>query len=241
MEVLLINTSDLSRISSRSNCCWVPKAKGIAQDWAMHRWFQSPGDCSHSCLHWNKIFSQTEEHLSQAQGLEKALGCLDCWHPSSHRQNWTCSEGNTCQWMAFSTITVLLMPASENWQLQPLSIKSVHNYRGVKSAAWSHIVMTFPNWEMCSAKSHCSQWHLLWSLFMKKRSISLYFLFCSVPLVSYFAPRKTFRHLSHTASCGVWPAKSRQGSSKPHGRGLCLCLSNTLPPYFSCQMELILN
>lgn len=225
MEVILINISDLSQSSSRSNCCWVRKAKGIAQGWAMHRWFQPPGDLSHSSLHWNQIFFVERGASVSSSGAGGGIGVPGLL-PSIRSQRGltasTCPGDNTCQWMESSTITALLMPARENWQLQPL--KSVHNYRGVNSAAWSHIVMTFPNWEMCSAKSHCSQWHLHWSLFMEKRSISLYFLFCSLPLVSCFAPRKTSRHLSHTASCGVWPAKSRQGSSKPHGRGLCLCL-----------------
>lgn len=174
MVVILINISDLSWIGSHSNCCWVQKAKGIAQGWAMHRWFQSPAGLSHSSLHWNPIFHRKRSTCLKLRGWRRHW---DAWiadiHPFTERTG--CSGGNTCQGMAFSTITVLLMPASENWQLQPLNKKSVHNYRGVKSAAWSHIIMAFPNWEVCSAKSHCSQCHLHWSLSMKKkRSISIF-------------------------------------------------------------------
>lgn len=223
MEVILINISDLSRISSHSNCCWVRKAKGIAQGWAMHRWFQSPGDLSHSSLRRNQIFSQKEEHLFEAQGLEKALGCLGRWHPPIHQRGlaaWTSSEDNTCQWVTLSTIPVLLMPASGKWQLQPLNTKSVHNYRGVNSAASSHIVMAFPNWGMCSAKSHCSQWHLHWSLFRKKgASLSI---FCSVQY-------HLFPTLLQERPSGTCLTLPRVGSDQPkadkaHGGGLCLCL-----------------
>lgn len=90
----------------------------------------------------------------------------------------------TCQWVTFSTIPVLLMPASGKWQLQPLNTKSVHNYRGVNSAASSHIVMAFPNWGMCSAKPHCSQWHLHWWLFRKKGASLSIFCFVQYHLFS---------------------------------------------------------
>lgn len=161
----------------------------------------------------------------------KLRGCRRHWgawiadiHPFTERTD--CMDLPWRQYLSVnetSAITALLMPASENRQLQPL--KSVHNYRGVNSAAWSHILMTFPNWEMRSAKITLFSVTFALIIIHEKKGASLfYFLFCSVPLVSCFAPRKTSRHLSHTASCGVWPAKSRQGSSKPHGRGLCLCL-----------------
>lgn len=170
-----------------------------------------------------KSVSQKEEHLFEAQGLEKALGCLDRWHPSIHQRGLTagtCSEDNTCQWVTLSTIPVLLMPASGKWQLQPLNTKSVHNYRGVNSAASSHIVMAFPNWGMCSAKSHCSQWHLHWSLFRKKgASLSI---FC-------FVQYHLFPTLLQERPSGTCLTLPRVGSDQPkadkaHGGGLCLCL-----------------
>lgn len=100
----------------------------------------------------------------------------DAWSAVTHpfiRKNWL--HGLALKVISVSewhSLPYHCSPDASKWKLTASTtkwkIKSIHNYRGVNSAAWSHIAMAFPNWEMCSAKSHCSKWHLHWSLFLKK-------------------------------------------------------------------------
>lgn len=175
----------------------------------------------------------------------KLRGCRRHWgawiadiHPFTERTD--CMDLPWRQYLSVnetSTITALLMPASENWQLQPL--KSVHNYRGVNSAAWSHILMTFPNWEMCSAK--ITLFSVTFALIIihgkkKKRSISLLFSVLFSTTCFLLCSKKDLQ--APVSHCLVWGLTSQEQT------GLFQATwerSVPLPPCFSCQMELILN
>lgn len=125
---------------------------------------------------------------------------------------WTCSEEDIWQRMAFYAMTDLLMPASENRQVQSLNIKSVHNYRVINSAAWSHIVMVFPNWEMCFAKPHCSQWCWHWLFFRKKVHLTLFSTLFSTTCFLPCSKKDLQTPVSH---CLVWGLTDQKHARLP--------------------------